>query len=433
MIEQAQPYNLEAEKSILACCLTNEGKIIEVVPRLKPEDFYSAEHRKIYQKMLEMADNRETIDMVTLAEKLPGASIKIVELANGYLTSDIEQHIRIVKDNSYLRKLMRITSQLHTKAQAKEYQDLSQFKNEIETQILALHSEQEKKLAGMKETVSTVLDIIENRKKGGMKGIKTYLEPLDFYLSGIQPADLLLLAARPSMGKTALGLQIGLRNAMEGKRVYIATLEMSKEQLVERMLINLTQISGTKMKIGNLTDGDWLTLVHYSGKVYNLPITIDEHTNTVAEIRANTRRLKAVEGLDLVIIDYLQLMSGNGESRVQEVSGISRGLKLLAKELDVPIIAISQLSRASEARKEKEPQLSDLRDSGSLEQDADTVLFIYREEYYKPDTDKQGIAKIIVAKQRNGPVGTVEVNYHKDTMRFYYDWVNEAQRLEECR
>jgi len=430
MTEQAL-YNLEAEKSILAGCLTVEGKIIEVAPLLRPEDFYSAEHRKIYKTMMDMADNHEQIDMVTVAEKMPGSAGKIVDIANSYVTGEISSYIKIVQDNAYLRKVMHISKMLIARAQSKDFADISTFKGEIEDQILALNSEQTTKISGMKDVVLKVLDILDNRKDGRITGIKTYLEPLDFFLNGIQPADLVLLAARPSMGKTALAVQIGTCNALDKKKVYIATLEMSKEQLVERMLINLTGISGTRMKIGSLHDGEWKTLAHYSEKISKLPIRIDEQSSTVAELRANTRKTKVTQGLDLVIVDYLQLMSGAGESRVQEISSISRGLKLLAKELEVPIIALSQLSRAVEGRKEKEPQLSDLRESGSLEQDADTVLFIYRDEYYKPGTDKQGIAKIIIAKQRNGPTGAVEVKYDKDTMRFYYDWVEEARKVEE--
>lgn len=426
--------NPEAEKSILGWCIMHPEGIIITAPLLKPEDFFSETHRRAYTAMLEMSENSILIDMVSLSEKLRGKvdPIKIMELAN-FTSFNPDEHIKIIQDTAYMRRFVQTANLYIAKAYERDFTDVGQFKSELEEKLLALNEDRPSSTHHIKQIISAVSDDIEKRKERGIKGIKTYLDSLDAYLSGLQPSDLMIIAARPSMGKTALGLQIALNNSINKRRVYFVTLEMSKEQLVERMIINQSGINGRKLKMGDLTDIDYTTLANHCAQLYNTDMVIDELSNTVAAIRAQARKLKATTGLNLIVVDYLQYMEGIGNGRTEQVSAISRGLKQIARETKVPVIALSQLNRANESRKDKRPMLSDLRESGAIEQDADIVLFIHREDYYREkegDEFRDGMAELILAKHRNGPTGKIECRYMAETMRFYHDWVKDAQMLE---
>ncbi|QNB45858.1 replicative DNA helicase [Thermanaerosceptrum fracticalcis] len=429
MPERIPPNNQEAEKSVLAACLVKEDAIIEVAANLKPEDFFNYTHREIYKAMLKLCEEHVTVDMVNLSEEVrrTGAKVelaKIVEIANFYASDDLQRHMQIVKDNAYLRRFISVSSTFVNRCYEKDYENLAQFKSEIEDQMLSLNQDQTGKIVSAREVLNYHFDEIMSRKKSDPKGIKTHLSGLDCYLSGIQATDFVIIAARPSVGKTAFALQIAAKNALDKKPVFFVTLEMSKEQIAERMLINLSGIDGKKLKIGELDPGEEKTLSFYLGKLTNAPIYLDEYATTVADIRAKARRLKNTKGLSLIIIDYLQLMEAKAENRTQEVTKISRGLKLLAKELQVPVIALSQLNRASESKADKKPGMSELRESGALEQDADIIMLLHR-----PDREKQD-AEIILAKHRNGPIGAIPCKYDAKIMRFYETWVQEAQVIE---
>jgi replicative DNA helicase len=423
--------NLEAEKSILAAALSSPNVIIDLAPELNATDFSSLQHQIIYKTMLEIAEAGGQVDMVTVGEKIQGRVelTAIVQLTESFITTQIDHYIQIVKDCSFLRRTIKALELLKLKAENKEYDSLDKYKAELQDSIIALDITKKGATANIKEIVIGVIDDLEKRKEKGIKGVKTYIEGLDSYLNGIQPQDFMIIAARPSMGKTALAVQIALKNSLSGKIVYFVTLEMSKESLVERMLINLSQIDGKRMKIGDLSDGDYKTLAYYSNKIYNSSMIIDETSSTVAAIRANARRIK---GLGLIVVDYIGYMESHGKDRVEQVTNISRGLKGLARELKVPVMALSQLNRMNEGRQNKRPMLSDLRESGAIEQDADICIFIHREDYYKQKqgkTDLDGQAELIIAKHRNGPTGIVACNYDESTMRFYHDWVQEAQKI----
>jgi len=424
--------NLEAEKSILAAALSSPNVIIDLAPELNATDFMSMQHQLIYRAMLDIAEAGGQVDMVTVSDKLRGKidMVAIIQLTESYITTEVGHYVQMVKDCAYLRRTIRALELLKIKAESKEYDSLDKYKAELYDTITGLDMAGIKSTADVRQIVSGVVDSIETRKKSGIRGIKTYIEGLDSYLSGIQAQDFVIVAARPSMGKTALAVQMALSNSLAGKKVYFVTLEMSKESLVERMLVNLSKIDGRKVKIGDLSDGDYKTLNYYSNKIYNSSMVIDENSATVAAIRANARRIK---GLGLIVVDYIGYMESHGDGRVEQVTNISRGLKGLARELKVPVMALSQLNRLNEGRQNKRPMLSDLRESGAIEQDADICIFIHREDYYKQklgQTNFDGQAELIIAKHRNGPTGTVTCNYDESTMRFYHDWVREAREIE---
>ena len=435
MLDRIPPQSVEAEQSVLGAMLIEKEAIMKVIEILKPEDFYRESHRVIYQAALSLANRSEAVDIITITEQLRkddkleavGGISYVTSLANAIPTAaNVGHHARIVEEKALLRGL--ITTATHIAGMGYDAnEEVEQILDQAEKMIMGVSGRK----AGpgftpIREIISKAMTKIEElyQSKGGITGLPTGFKDLDRLTSGLQPSDLILVAARPSMGKTAFTLNIAQHVALrEKKAVAFFSLEMSKEQLVQRMICAEAAIDSAKLRIGDLADSDWPKLVNACNRLYEAPLFIDDTAGiTAAQMRSKARRLKIEHGLRLIVIDYLQLMQGSGgknsENRQQEISEISRSLKALARELNVPIIALSQLSRSVESRQSKKPMLSDLRESGSLEQDADIVSFLYREDYYNPETDNKNITEVIVAKHRNGPVDTVRLFFHKQFTRF---------------
>ncbi len=439
-LDKALPSSIEAERLILGVILLDNVTINQAAEHLKPEDLFLVSNRRIYEKMLALYERGQAIDPLTLQEELRRAGE--LELVGGpaYLASlfdgvprfsNIESYVKIVKGKSMLRRLITSSNQIMAMAFDDE-EEPEYILDKAERMILAIAEDRIKQgFVHIGEVASRQLTVIEEiaGHQQLITGIATGFADLDYLTSGLQRGDLIIIAARPSMGKTAMALNIAQNAATHMQRhgakatVGIFSLEMSNQQLVKRMLCSQARVDAHRLRSGHLGKEEWRKLALAVGELAETNIYLDDTPGiSVLEVRAKARRLKNErKALDLLIIDYLQLMSGRGrfESRQQEVSLISRELKMLAKELDVPLIALSQLSRAPEMRTgSHKPQLSDLRESGGLEQDADVVMFIYREEIYKPETEKQNIAEIIVGKQRNGPTGSVELVFLKQLTRF---------------
>jgi replicative DNA helicase len=421
--EKTLPQNLEAERSVLGAILLDPASVSLVVPIVKPDDFFPDAHRRIFGAMMELSERSAEIDVLTLKEELDrnGAVEKIGGAS--YLTSlldhvpdvgNVEHYARIVKEKSTLRRLIR-TGQRIMRDGLAGTKDAEALLGEATGEIFDIaEGAIQQGFEPIGDVVSRYLEIIEDARgrQGMLSGLATGFTELDRMTSGLQSTDLIILAARPSVGKTSFALNIAQHVAIrEGRAVGFFSLEMSKEQLGFRVLCSEADVDAKKVRDG------------YASKEAMQRLVLDDRAAlNVPEMRAKGQRLKREHGLDLLIVDYMQLMAGHGrfDNRTQEVSMISRGLKLLAKELKVPIIALSQLSRAPEARKGelRKPQLADLRDSGSIEQDADMVVFLYREELYDRETERKGIADVIIAKQRNGPTGDFSVVFLGDHMTF---------------
>ncbi len=439
-LEKSLPNNIEAERMILGAILLDNMTINQAVERLKQDDLFLNSHRRIYEKMIGLYEQGRGIDPVTLQEELRRAGE--LELIGGpaYIAllfdgvprfSNIDNYTKIVKGKATLRKLITASNQIMAMAFDDE-DEPEEVLDQAERLILSIGEDRIKQgFIHIGEVAGKQLELIEEiaGREQLITGIATGFHDIDYMTSGLQRGDLIIIAARPSMGKTAYGLCIALNAALRPQHhgqkavVGIFSLEMSKEQLVQRMLCSQARVDAHRLRSGMLNKEDWRRLAMAVGELSEARIFLDDTPGISAlEMRAKARRLKNEQkALDLLIVDYLQLMSGRGrfESRQQEVSQISREMKMLAKELNVPLIALSQLSRAPETRTgSHKPQLSDLRESGSLEQDADVVMFIYREEIYRPETEKQNIAEIIIGKQRNGPVGSVELVFLKQLTRF---------------
>lgn len=429
------PQNVEAERAVLGGMLIDKEAVYKVADIVKADDFYRPENRSVYVGMMELFESRSPIDIVTLNDQLQkdktlkriGGATYIAELANSVNSSAyIAKHAKIVADKSSLRRLISAA----TKMIEEGYDDSGEPSLIIDGAQRMLFQVAENtfrdKFVPIKEILGESLERINeiHENKGELRGVPTGFRQLDNLLAGFQKSDLIILAARPSMGKTALALNFACNVAVKHNiPVGLFSLEMSKEQLVDRLLTMQAGIDSWRLRTGNLQEDDFPRLNQAMGILSEAPIYIDDSPLlSIMDIRTKARRLQAEVGLGLVIVDYLQLMEGRGgrsdDNRVQEVSEISRGLKGLARELNVPVIALSQLSRAVESRSPKIPQLSDLRESGSIEQDADVVMFIYREEYYEPDTEKKGIADILIRKHRNGPTGDAELYFHPEYSRF---------------
>ena len=421
MLDRVPPQSIEAEQSVLGAMMIEKEAIIKVTEMLNPEDFYRESHRLIFRAILALYNRNEAVDIITVTEQLrkdekldgAGGIAYVTSLANAMPTAaNVMYHARIVEEKALLRNLISTATHILDEA---EKMMLSVASRKVGAGFLPI-----------KDIVSKAMEKIEllYQSKGGLTGLPTGFKDLDRLTSGLQPSDLILVAARPSMGKTAFTLNIAQYVALrEKKPVAFFSLEMSKEQLVQRMICAEAAIDASKLRIGDLADSDWPKLINACNKLYEAPLFIDDTAGiTVTEMRSKARRLKAEHGLQLIVIDYLQLMQGSssrsGENRQQEISEISRSLKALARELHVPVIALSQLSRSVESRQIKRPMLSDLRESGSLEQDADIVSFLYREDYYTPETENKNITEVIIAKHRNGPVDTVKLFFHKQFTRF---------------
>ncbi len=431
------PHSLEAEKSALGSMLIDKDAIIKVSDFLLAEDFYHDAHKMIYQAILDLYDKRSPIDLVTLTnilderdqlKQIGGASYLSNLAAEVPTASHIFQYGTIVKEKAVLRKLV-IAGDTIKGYGFKEDEEIESLIDLSEQTLFSVSQTFMKdRFVHIKDVLSTtyekISDLHDPDAKDKYAGLSTGFSCLDRILSGFHPSDLVILAARPSMGKTALALNMAQNAAENKKTVAIISLEMSKEQLVERMFCSLLGVDSWKMRTGQLADEDFARIGKVMDKMNYMNIFIDDSLgNSIAELKAKARRLKMENNLDLMVIDYLQLMtSGKGGSslnnRVQEISEISRSLKALARELSIPIIALSQLSRAVEMRPTKIPQLSDLRESGAIEQDADVVMMLYREDYYEEDTDKKGITDVYIRKHRNGPIGHVELAFNKAQLRF---------------
>jgi replicative DNA helicase len=427
------PQNVEAEEAILGALLIDPDAIIRVAPILRPEDFYREKHGWIYDAVATLHERREPVDFLTVCDELErrgqldelGGAAFITSLINAVPTSIHAEHYgRIVERTSTRRRLIDVAGQIAALAY-READDVEEVVDHAE-QILFGVSERRisRELVPIKQVLSDYYDRIEylTRHRGELIGIPSGFMDLDKLLGGLQRSDMVILAARPSVGKTSLALSIAHNAAKKhDQRVAFFSLEMSNEQVVQRLISAETEIGSQRLRRGEIAEDEWGRFMKATSDLAETLIFIDDTPGISAlELRTKARRLHAEVGIDLVVVDYLQLMRGDfrSENRVQEISGISRALKALARELNVPVLALSQLSRSVESRNDKRPILSDLRESGALEQDADVVIFIYRDEMYNENTERKNIADIIVAKHRNGPTGTVALYFKKELAQF---------------
>ena len=424
IVNKVLPNDTLAEQAVLGSMIADKDAVISAVELLKPDDFYREDHKEIYSAMYELYGLGKHIDTITLTEqlKLRGTLDKVggtqyiaTLIDNVPTTSNVESYVKIVEEKSVIRQLIK-TGQEILKMGYAQTEEVDTIIEQTEKQVFdVLQNRNTKNYSSIKEILITAFDAIENRyqNKSKISGTESGFIDLDTKISGLNPSDLLIIAARPAMGKSAFVLNIATFVAMHQKTpVMIFSLEMSKEQMVNRILASESEVDSMKLRNADLTSEDWLKLGAASGKLSEIPLYIDDTPGlSAAELRAKCRKAKLEKGIGLIIIDYLQLMESKAknQSRQQEIAEISRSLKILAKELNVPVIALSQLSRASESRSDHRPMLSDLRESGSIEQDADIVMFIHREDYYDPNTERKNVAEIIVAKNRNGSTGTVEL------------------------
>ncbi len=434
-LEKVPPQNLDAEQSVLGAMLIDKEAVVKAVQVLTPDDFYRDANGHIFEAAANLFNQNEAVDLITLSEELKqsgqldqvGGVSYVAGLANSVPTAaNVEHYARIVLEKSLLRKLISVSTRI-TQMGYEGEEDTEALLDKAEQMIFELAQRKSQSgFAHLKNILMETFERIEflHQNKGGITGVPSGFADLDKLTSGFQPSDLVIVAARPSMGKTALCLNIAQYASLRKELpVAVFSLEMSREQLVTRMLCAEAMVDQQKVRTGQLTDKDWQQLTMAAGPLSRAPLFIDDTPGiTPMEMRAKCRRLKAEHGLSLIVIDYLQLMQGGRkrtENRQQEISDISRSMKMLAREIQAPVIALSQLSRAVEQRQDKRPMMSDLRESGSLEQDADIVMFIYRDEYYHPeDSEKKGQAEVIIAKQRNGPVGSVDLGFMKEYTKF---------------
>ncbi|SFC17239.1 primary replicative DNA helicase [Bacillus sp. OV322] len=443
--DRIPPQNVEAEQAVLGAIFLEPSSLTVTSEMLIPEDFYRSSHQKIFNVMLNLNDEGKAVDLITVTEQL--AAAKNLEEVGGvsYLSelaasvptaANIEYYARIVEEKSLLRRLIRTATNIAQEGYSRE-DEVENLLGEAEKNIMEVA---QRKNSGAFQNIKDVLvrtydniEVLTNRK-GDVTGIPTGFAELDRMTAGFQRNDLIIVAARPSVGKTAFALNIAQNVATKTEEnVAIFSLEMGAEQLVMRMLCAEGNINAQNLRTGSLTDEDWRKLTMAMGSLSNAGIYIDDTPGVrIGDIRSKCRRLKQEHGLGMILIDYLQLIQGNGrsgENRQQEVSEISRSLKALARELQVPVIALSQLSRGVEQRQDKRPMMSDIRESGSIEQDADIVAFLYRDDYYDKESENKNIIEIIIAKQRNGPVGTVSLAFVKE----YNKFVNLERRLDDSQ
>lgn len=435
VIKRIPPHNVEAERAVLGSMIMDSEAMLIASEMLTANDFYHGQYGIIFNTLSEMYKTGIGVDIVTLQDKLREKEVPpelssvefIGSLINSVPTStNIKRYAKIVHDKAMLRRLIQVTEQISNTCYM-DRQPLSEILDETEKSIFdVLQKRGGSSFEPIRDVVLRTLDSIEKaaKQKGHITGLETGFRDLDYKTAGLQKSDLILIAARPAMGKTAFVLNIAEYMVLHSKSIIaVFSLEMSKEQLIKRMLSMNSHVDSQKIRTGNLEDEDWDRIVGSVRKIGNSNLMIDDTSGiTVQELRSKCRKLKIEKGLDLVIIDYLQLMSGSGrrkgDNRQQEISDISRALKVMARELNIPVIALSQLSRAVEQRPDKKPLLSDLRESGAIEQDADMVMFLYRDEYYNPDTEEKGVAEVIIAKQRSGPTGSVKLAWLSQYTKF---------------
>jgi replicative DNA helicase len=428
------PQNIDAEKSLLGAVLIDEETLADITEHVTMRDFYEKRHSSIYDAMMRLYEKRKPVDLLTLTDELKrkkeledvGGSAYLTELTNYVPTSaHASSYAEIVAQKAVRRRLIKASGEISEFGYDEE-STTQELLQQAEAELFAVSDQSLKQdLVSIETILTDSFDRMEelHRNKGQLRGVRTGYRDLDNMTAGLQRSDLIILAARPAMGKTTLVTNLAYNVATIAKQsVLFFSLEMSKEQLVDRMLADASGVDAWNIRTGNLSEDDFSKLSDAMGEMAEAPIYIDDTPGvTVLEMRTKARRAAHEAPLGLIIIDYLQLMQGSGRdkgNRVQEVSEISRGLKLLARELNVPVIALSQLSRSVEQRTPQIPQLSDLRESGSIEQDADIVMFIYREAYYNPDTDRENITDLIISKHRNGPTGKVELYFHPERLRF---------------
>lgn len=425
VIKRIQPNSIEAEQSVVGSMLMDRDAILEAADILKKEDFYYSQYGMLFEAMVVLYNEGKPVDLVTVSNKLKemGAPESVSSLsyvgeilAMVPTSAHVKQYAKIVQDKAVLRKLIRFTektTEVCYAGQSKVEDLLESSEKELFDIVQGRNGGED--FVPMQEIVLSVLDTIEASARRGSKitGVPTGFIDLDEKLTGLHGSELILIAARPAMGKTAFALNIAQNAAMKsGVPCAIFSLEMSKEQLATRLMAMDSTVDSQAIRTGQLVDSDWDKLIDSTYRVGSMPMFIDDTPGiTIPELRSKCRKLKQTQNIGLIIIDYLQLMNGTGrsESRQQEISEISRSLKKLARELDVPVIALSQLNRAVDSREDHKPVMSDLRESGAIEQDADVIMFIYRDDYYNKESTKPGIADIIVAKQRNGSTGPVEL------------------------
>lgn len=434
LIRRVMPNSVEAEQSVIGSMLMDREAIIAAADILVADDFYQKEYGVLFQAMVNIHSENKPVDLVTLLERLKSMDVPpevcsidfVRDLTNAVPTSaNVKQYANIVKEKSILRNVIKVNEAITNECYLGR-ESADSILEETEKQLFKLlQSRGAEDITPIKDVVMEAINRIEaaSKQSGSVTGIPTGFSDLDYRTAGLQPSDMILVAARPSMGKTAFALNLAAHAACKRHiTTAIFSLEMSKVQLMNRFLAMESGVSAQNMRTGNLSDGEWEKLVEGAAILGDSGLVIDDTPGiSISDMRSKCRKIKLEhDNLGLIIIDYIQLMTSNSrsESRQQEVSEISRSLKALARELNVPVIALSQLSRAVEQRPDHRPMLSDLRESGAIEQDADVVMFLYRDEYYKKDTDKPGVAEVIIAKQRNGPTGTVELAWIGDRQRF---------------
>ena len=432
LIKRILPHSIDAEKSVIGAMLMGREAVMTAGEILISDDFYQQQYGVIFDAMVELFNEGKPVDVITLQDRLKEKDvppeISSMEFARDVLSAvptsaNVKYYANVVKDKATLRRLIQVNEDIANECYLGK-EKTEDILADTEKKLFKLLMQQNSgDYVPIRQVVLNALDNIEKASKtsGSVTGIPTGFTDLDYQTAGLQPSDLILVAARPSMGKTAFVLNIAQHVAFKAKKaVAVFSLEMSKEQLVNRLFALESRVDAQKLRTGNLTDEEWGRLIEGAGIVGESKLIIDDTPGiSISEMRSKCRKYKIDHDIGIIIIDYLQLMSGSGknESRQQEISDISRSLKALARELNVPVVALSQLSRAVEQRPDHRPMLSDLRESGAIEQDADVVMFIYRDDYYHKDSEEKGVAEIIVAKQRNGPIGTVKLvwlpNYTK--------------------
>ncbi len=434
VLKRVLPHSMEAEQSVIVSMIMDRQAIVAASEMISGDDFYNKQYGVLFETMRELNDGGSPVDLVTLQDRLKTKDVPpevsslefIRELLTASLTSaNIKYYAGIVGEKSTLRSLIRLNEEIANTCYAGK-ESLESILEDTEKRVFQLVQKGHKadNYVPIRQVVMNAMDKIEMaaRNRGSVTGIPTGFLDLDYRTAGLQPSDLVLIAARPSMGKTAFMLNLARNVAFKRDLpMAIFSLEMSKEQLINRMFSMESNVDSQKLRTGQLDDQDWERLIESAGVIGKSGLIIDDTPGiSITELRSKCRKYKLEHGLSIVMIDYLQLMTGSGrtDSRQQEISDISRSLKALARELSVPVIALSQLSRAVEQRPDHRPMLSDLRESGAIEQDADVVMFLYRDDYYNHDSEKKGITEIIIAKQRNGPIGTVELAWLPEDQKF---------------